>query len=242
MVDYGIANGDTSMCGRAAPFLADMFALIGDICTPFPRNSHLSTTKLAPFSLNCTRTAELRTLNFAVARAGLALSRCRLQSPCAKSSRVRAHSARGLGSLTPPTAAPGTRSAGQALPSLEPGLGSPCPHLHQDWAHPAHICAGAGLIPRTSAPGLGSPRPHLLRDFALSERALRRCRRVQDGRRGPADHGGYLRADPRRDGARLRRRLPREDHAAVAMRTGGWSPVAGYAVEYRAISLRRPSL
>ena len=165
MVDYGIANGDTSMCGRAAPFLANMCALIGDICAPFPRNSHLSTAKLAPFSLNCARTAEIRTRNFAVARAGLAPSRCRLQSPCAKSSRVRPHSARGL---TPPTAAPG---------------------------------------------------------LALSERALRRCRRVQDGRRGPADHGRYLRADPRRDGARLRRRLPREDHAVVAIRTGGWLPV-----------------
>ena len=26
---------------------------------------------------------------------------------------------------------------------------------------PAHICAGTGLTPATSAPGLGSPRPHL---------------------------------------------------------------------------------
>ena len=127
MVDYGIANGDTSMCGRAAPFLANMCALIGDICAPFPRNSHLSTAKLAPFSLNCARTAEIRTRNFAVARAGLAPSRCRLQSPCAKSSRVRPHSARGL---TPRTSAP--------------GLGSPRPQLHRDLLCPSERCAAAG--------------------------------------------------------------------------------------------------
>ena len=32
------------------------------------------------------------------------------------------------------------------------------------WAHPAHICAGTGPTPPTSAPGLGPPRPHLHRD------------------------------------------------------------------------------
>ena len=25
-----------------------------------------------------------------------------------------------------------------------PGLGSPVPHLHRDWAHPCHICVGTG--------------------------------------------------------------------------------------------------
>jgi hypothetical protein len=62
---------------------------------------------------------------------------------------------------------------------------SAVPHLHQDWpqvglhrrarirpvrrlagARPAHICAGTGLTPPTSAPGPGSPRPHLRRDWA----------------------------------------------------------------------------
>ena len=38
--------------------------------------------------------------------------------------------------------------------------------LQRDWAHPAHICAGTGLTPPTSAPGLGAPRPHLRRDWA----------------------------------------------------------------------------
>ncbi len=42
-------------------------------------------------------------------------------------------------------------------------MGSPRPHLHRDWAHPAHICAGTGLARAVSAPGLGSPRPHLRR-------------------------------------------------------------------------------
>jgi hypothetical protein len=46
-----------------------------------------------------------------------------------------------------------------------PGLGSPLPHPHRDWAHPphlrwdwarpCHICTGTVLTPATSAPGLG---------------------------------------------------------------------------------------
>ena len=42
-------------------------------------------------------------------------------------------------------------------------LGAPLPHLHRDWAHRCHICAGTGLGPATSAPGPGAPRPHLRR-------------------------------------------------------------------------------
>ena len=38
-----------------------------------------------------------------------------------------------------------------------PGLGSPTPHRHRDWAHPRHIGTGTGLNHATSAPGLGSP-------------------------------------------------------------------------------------
>ena len=58
---------------------------------------------------------------------------------------------------------PGT---GRTTATSALGLGSPCPHLHRDWAHrcphrdwahPAHVCAGTGLTPPTSAPGLGSP-------------------------------------------------------------------------------------
>ena len=36
-----------------------------------------------------------------------------------------------------------------------PGLGSPLPHLHRDWARPCHICTGTGLTAATSSPGLG---------------------------------------------------------------------------------------
>ena len=34
-----------------------------------------------------------------------------------------------------------------ALPTSAPGLGTPLPHLHRDWAHRCHICAGTGLTP-----------------------------------------------------------------------------------------------
>ena len=47
-----------------------------------------------------------------------------------------------------------------------PGLGSPLPHPHQDWAHRCHICTGTGLAVATSVPGLGSPLPHLHRNWA----------------------------------------------------------------------------
>jgi hypothetical protein len=51
------------------------------------------------------------------------------------------------------------------MPHMQPGLGSPVPYLHREWAHPAHICAGSALdictgtelTRATSAPGLGSP-------------------------------------------------------------------------------------
>ncbi len=57
---------------------------------------------------------------------------------------------------------------GLAPATSAPGLGSPMPDLHRDWARPGHICTGTGLTPATSAPGLGSPRPHLHRDCAES--------------------------------------------------------------------------
>ncbi len=44
--------------------------------------------------------------------------------------------------------------------------GEPRPHLHRDWAHPAHICTGTGRSPFTSAPAPGPPLPDLRRDWA----------------------------------------------------------------------------
>ena len=41
-------------------------------------------------------------------------------------------------------------------PKAWPGLGSPLPHLHRDWARPWHLHCTAP-VPATSAPGLGSP-------------------------------------------------------------------------------------
>jgi hypothetical protein len=63
--------------------------------------------------------------------------------------RDRRHICAGTG-LTPATSAP--------------GLGSPLPHLHRDWAHPCHISTGTRPIPATSALGLGPSLPHLHRD------------------------------------------------------------------------------
>ena len=80
-----------------------------------------------------------------------------------------------------------------------PGLGSPLPHLRQDWAHPCHICAGTGAhschiciagngahtplhlhrdwgpSPATSAPGLGPiPRHICIAGDQLSQRLNRK--------------------------------------------------------------------
>ncbi len=46
---------------------------------------------------------------------------------------------------------------GPRVPHLVPGLGSPRPQLHWDWAHPFPICAGTDWA---------HPGPHLHRDWA----------------------------------------------------------------------------
>jgi hypothetical protein len=56
-----------------------------------------------------------------------------------------------------PTSAPGP---GLALWTSHPAtsapeLGPPRPHLHRDWAHPVHICAGTGLAPAHICAGTG---------------------------------------------------------------------------------------
>ena len=60
---------------------------------------------------------------------------------------------------------------GAAAATSTPGLGSPLPHLQQEWAKLIHT--GTGLAPTaTTAPGLGSPpprQPH--RDWARSRKA-----------------------------------------------------------------------
>jgi hypothetical protein len=37
---------------------------------------------------------------------------------------------------------------GLAPATSAPGLGWPLPHLHRDWAHPDHICAGTAATPQ----------------------------------------------------------------------------------------------
>ncbi len=56
------------------------------------------------------------------------------------------------------TPQPPSRATGQdkAVQGQGQGQGWSGAHLRRDWAHPAHICAGTGLTPPTSAPGLGS--------------------------------------------------------------------------------------
>ena len=45
--------------------------------------------------------------------------------------------------------------------TASPGLRSPPPHMHRDWAQRCHVCTGTGFAAATSALGLGSPLPHL---------------------------------------------------------------------------------
>jgi hypothetical protein len=48
------------------------------------------------------------------------------------------------------TSCPGTALMRGLTPATSaPGLSSPLPHLHRDWARPCHICAGTGLAPAT---------------------------------------------------------------------------------------------
>ncbi len=69
------------------------------------------------------------------------------------------------------------REKNDEIENLETMVRASRPHLHRDWAHPAHICTGTGLTPATSAPGpgltpatsapgLGSPLPHPRRSWA----------------------------------------------------------------------------
>ncbi len=83
-----------------------------------------------------------------------------------------------------PRSSPVQSSPYSATPAAQPTLQGKTgpypvslPHLHQNWAHPCHICTGTGLAAATSAaeqgspmttspPGSGSPLPHLHREWA----------------------------------------------------------------------------
>ncbi len=66
-------------------------------------------------------------------------------------------------------------ATGLTPPTSAPGLGSPRPHLRQDWAHLAHVCAATGLTLPTSAPEPASPLPHLQPDSARTPNARARA-------------------------------------------------------------------
>jgi hypothetical protein len=74
-----------------------------------------------------------------------------------------------------------SRSHSQTHRTRCPGPDSPLPHLHQDWAHPSHICTRTGLTPPTSAPGLGAPD----RAGERAARAVLTTRRVFEAAVGP---------------------------------------------------------
>jgi hypothetical protein len=72
--------------------------------------------------------------------------------------------------------------SGLAPPTSAPGLGSPLPHLHRDWAHPCHICAGTGLTPAHICAGIGPTLAHI-RAGTRRESARSECgRTVAHGR------------------------------------------------------------
>ena len=77
---------------------------------------------------------------------------------------------------------PSGSDAALATATSAPGLGSPLPHLHRNWAHPCHICTGTRLAAATSALGLGSPLPHLHRDWGSAHPHLHQDRTVSRAR------------------------------------------------------------
>jgi hypothetical protein len=100
---------------------------------------------------------------------GMAAQRAGARARCDGVGRRRRRRARSWWSAVPTNPIPPRHirtGTGLAASTSVPGLGSPLPHLHRDWARPCHICTGTGLAPATCAPGLGSPLPRLHRDWA----------------------------------------------------------------------------
>jgi hypothetical protein len=92
-------------------------------------------------------------------------------------------------------------------PTAAPRPGSPRPHLHRDWAHPAHICTRTGLTPPHSCATAGAHSCHICTGTGLTPVApqlhrdwARRC----TGRTPATSSPGLDRWDPHRghtDGA-----------------------------------------
>ena len=80
---------------------------------------------------------------FFALRASRGCAQCTLRAGRLSVAPLRRHGRRGND-----TCAPAQGSGSGALPrpaTSAPGLGSPRPHLHPDWAYPGHICTWTGL-------------------------------------------------------------------------------------------------
>ncbi len=122
-----------------------------------------------------------------------------------------------------------------------PGLRSPPPHLHRDWAQRCHVCTGTGFAAATSALGLGSPLPHLQcayrchlhRDWAPPGRictATPSCSASHSKARTPSCScaSAVARTDVHAQHARTRRAACRPPHTLTRTRTHAPSPLAIY--------------
>jgi hypothetical protein len=102
-----------------------------------------------------------------VARCTLHVARCMLH-PCSPPRWLRSTRRRAARRARPGWSSQRSRKS-TVWPSrstVQAARCGPLPRLHQDWAHPCHICTKTGLTPPTSAPGLGSRLPRLHQDWA----------------------------------------------------------------------------
>jgi hypothetical protein len=104
---------------------------------------------------------------------------------------------------------------------------TPPPHLHQDRAHPCHICTGTRLTPPTSAaPELESSLPRLHRDWAHPCHSacvhvrVRACVRL-GGEGGGALQGGMPERRPRELAVPANHRGAQEPSPAATLHTAG---------------------
>ena len=72
---------------------------------------------------------------------------------------------------------------------LQGRVGAPCPHLHRDWAHPAHVCARTAHTPAHICTGTALT-ASLIRTATAARRSARRRRR----RRAPQCRRSWSRA------------------------------------------------
>ncbi len=144
----------------------------------------------------------------------------------------RCHICTGIAGLTPPT--PALR-LGPPLPTSAPRLGSLLPHRHQEWAHPAHICAGTGLCAQRESCARGAPAHDAPRSRVRAD-ATRLARRHAGARALTADramppqralrrttrHVAAAASTPRRRRVRVRASArAASTRASLAVGTGG---------------------